>query len=587
MGRLALVSPMRVSRTMTDSFSGYINAVRVPDGAFAGMRNLSGDAYPLISTRAKRGTVASLTAPRAILGKAALAYIDGTALYYAGADVTAYLTAKGFSISSAVPKTMVSMGSYLLIFPDKLYFNTADYTDCGSMEAHFTSTGTVSYAPSDADGGELSDMTVSPSAPTSPANGALWVDTSAVPHVLRRYSASSAVWVEVAAMYTRISASGIGAAFKANDAVTLSGCAVEASAAADEIAALNTTKVISARGDDFIVVPGLVDAACSQTAPVTAARTVPDMDFVIQAQNRLWGCRYGLENGRAVNEIYASALGDFKNFRRYTGLSGDSYAASVGSDGAFTGAAAYLGQPVFFKEGCLHKVYVSPYGAHQIVETACAGVEQGSGASIAEVGGALYYKSRRGVMRYDGSLPQSVSSALGDAAYSDAVAGALGGKYYISMLDDSGSAHLFVFDTRRALWYREDELRCTAFAALAGELYAITEEGKLIALGGSAGEKEQSISWSAETGILGYSSAEDKYLRCVRVRLRLGKGARALVAVEYDSSGRWETVGRLRGETSDTLTAYVRPRRCDHFRLRLTGEGDMTLLSIAKDTASE
>ena len=587
MGKVPLVAPMRVTRTVTDSFLGYTNALRVPDGAFASMQNLCGDAYPLITTRELRGTVASLTAPRAILGKAALAYIDGTSLNYSGADVTGYLTAAGVAISSAVPKSMVSMGSYLLIFPDKLYFNTADYTDCGSMEAHFTSAGTVSYAPSDADGGALSDMTVSSSAPTSPANGALWVDTSALPHALRRYSASSAVWVDVAAPYTRISASGIGEAFEANDAVTLSGCAVGASAVSDEIAALNTTKVISARGDDFIVVPGILDAACSQTAPVTVSRSVPDMDFVVQAQNRLWGCRYGLENGKAVNEIYASALGDFRNWRRYTGLSGDSYAASVGSDGAFTGAAAYLGQPVFFKENCLHKVYVSPYGAHQIVETACAGVGQGSGASIAEVGGALYYKSRRGVMRYDGSLPQSVSSALGDAEYSSAVAGALGGKYYVSMLDSLGDSCLFVYDTRRGLWYREDGLRVLAFASLGSELYAITDENELIAIGGSAGEKEQSVSWSAETGILGYTAAENKYLRCVRVRLQLGKGARALVAVEYDSSGRWETVGRLRGGVTDTLTAFVRPRRCDHFRLRLSGEGDVTLLSIAKDTASE
>ena len=194
MGRLPVVSPLRLTRSVTDSFSGFVSALRVSDGAFAAMQNLCGDDFPLISTRRKRGTVASLTAPRAILGKAALAYIDGTSLYYAGADVTTYLTSKGLALSSAAPKTMVSFGSYLLIFPDKLYFNTADFTDCGSMEAAITTSGTVSYAPSDADGGELGELTASPSAPASPANGALWVDTSAFPHALRRYSASSGVW---------------------------------------------------------------------------------------------------------------------------------------------------------------------------------------------------------------------------------------------------------------------------------------------------------------------------------------------------------------------------------------------------------
>ena len=30
------------------------------------------------------------------------------------------------------------------------------------------------------------------------------------------------------------------------------------------------------------------------------------MDYVVQSGNRLWGCKYGMADGRAVNEIYAS-----------------------------------------------------------------------------------------------------------------------------------------------------------------------------------------------------------------------------------------------------------------------------------------
>ena len=42
------------------------------------------------------------------------------------------------------------------------------------------------------------------------------------------------------------------------------------------------------------------------------------------------------DSGEAVNEIYASKLGDFRNWRCFEGLSTDSYAAARGSDGAFT-----------------------------------------------------------------------------------------------------------------------------------------------------------------------------------------------------------------------------------------------------------
>ena len=37
---------------------------------------------------------------------------------------------------------------------------------------------------------------------------------------------------------------------------------------------------------------------------------MPNMDFVIESENRLWGCRYGIaNNGEVVNEIFAK-MGD-------------------------------------------------------------------------------------------------------------------------------------------------------------------------------------------------------------------------------------------------------------------------------------
>ena len=65
-----------------------------------------------------------------------------------------------------------------------------------------------------------------------------------------------------------------------------------------------------------------------------------------------------MTDGKAVNEIYASKLGDFKNWNCYAGRSTDSYVATRGSDGPFTGAADYLGSPLFFRartasSGCI------------------------------------------------------------------------------------------------------------------------------------------------------------------------------------------------------------------------------------------
>ena len=76
----------------------------------------------------------------------------------------------------------------------------------------------------------------------------------------------------------------------------------------------------------------------TQNTPITISRKMPKMDFVIESNNRLWGCRYGENNdGDTVNEIYCSKQGDFKNWQCFEGVATDSYVASCGTDGEWTG----------------------------------------------------------------------------------------------------------------------------------------------------------------------------------------------------------------------------------------------------------
>jgi hypothetical protein len=220
---------------------------------------------------------------------------------------------------------------------------------------------------------------------------------------------------------------------------------------------------------------------------------MPDMDFVIESQNRLWGCRYGASYqgmkydaetgglkkfyGAYVNEIYCCKLGDFKNWQSYQGIASDSYAVTVGTDGYFTGAVTHLGYPIFFKENYMHKIYGNYPANYQVQTTACRGVQKGCAESIATVNEVLYYEARSGVVGYDGSLPQEISSALGDEVYDKAVAGYLGNKYYISMRDAEGAYHLFVYDTKKAAWHREDNAEVLAFCNCKGNLYFISVSG--------------------------------------------------------------------------------------------------------------
>lgn len=327
-----------------------------------------------------------------------------------------------------------------------------------------------------------------------------------------------------------------------------------------------------------------VSTPISITAPYNAnSATIPVMDFVIESGNRLWGCRYGYNNeGNFVNEIYASALGDFKVWNKIDGTSTDSYAASVGTSGAFTGAISYGGYPIFFKEDCIHKVYGNYPANYQIQTTMCRGVQKGSEKSLAIVNEILYYKSRTGVCAYDGSLPVEVSSQLGDVAYFDAVAGGLGNKYYISMRDESGEYNLFVYDTRKNIWHREDNTQTTQFCSHKGDLFYIDYADNHIKSVKGTGITEDTIDWSATTGILGASLPDNKYVSRLDVRLMLSVGARVSFYIEYDSIGEWEHLFTMDGVNLKSFTVPVRPNRCDHFRLKLIGRGEAKIFSICK-----
>jgi hypothetical protein len=210
-------------------------------------------------------------------------------------------------------------------------------------------------------------------------------------------------------------------------------------------------------------------------------------------------------------------------------------------------------------------------------------VQRGCHKSLAIVNETLYYKSRSAICSYDGSLPIEISSALGDVVYSDAVAGVLGNKYYVSMKDTSGVYHLFVCDTQRGMWHREDNTRATEFCNSEGELYYIDYATKQIkTVRGTGIPDTKPIKWEATTGIIGTDAPDKKYISRILMRVSLEAGSNIYLQAQYDSSRAWESLFAIATTTLKTITIPVKPRRCDHLRLRLVGEGEAKVFSITK-----
>ena len=560
-----------VDRQMVDAFRGYNHNLRIAGSEFFDMKNMTSDYYPILSPRGKRGVYRSPENPQGLIAKDSLCYVDGSTFVVGDERIEMGLSTEG----EDCPKQLISMGAYVIIMPDKMYINTLDLTDFGEIEASFATAGEVTFELCSITGEAYTDATVSTTAPESPENLALWIDTSSTPHTLKKYSATNESWVSIATTYIKISAAGIGADFKQYDGVTISGITVE------KLKGLNGTMTIWDRGDDYIVVVGTLDAVTTQESAITVERKMPNMDFIIESENRLWGCRYGTAaNGETVNEIYACKLGDFKNWNCFMNLSTDSYVASCGTDGQFTGAITHLGYPLFFKENCVHKVYGNYPANYQIQTTVCRGVQKGSHRSLAIVNEMLYYKSRTAVCAYDGSLPTEASYALGNESYSDAVGGAHGNKYYISMKDTSGMWHLFVYDTAKTMWHKEDNFRADAFCSWMGELYGIDHDtGKITTMLSAGNEPEKTLKWMVETGEIGISTPDMKYISRLTVRMSLDVGTEVRFYAQYDFSDEWEPLFALRSTNLRSFSIPIRPRRCDHMKIRIEGDGGAKIYS--------
>lgn len=499
-------------------FKGYNNTDGATKGEFTAMENMSSRRYPLLSPRRPRGTVRELGKANGLLAREKLLWADGDGLYY---DATKVCDLEDSE------KTFISFGAYVIIFPDKVMFNTADGT-LKEMEQSFTSTGNVTYKQS-------------------------WLTESELD--------------SEGQVYIQIGASGIHEGFQKGDGVELSGFTVEA---------LNGYHVIQDIGTDWIKIIAAIDEDGSQTGAVTITRKLPECDHWTAAENRLWGC------SSANHEIYASKLGDPTNFYCYDGLASDSYAATIANDGDFTGAITYLGYVMFFKENSVHKVYGSKPSNFQIVEGQLRGVAKGCAKSMQIVNEVLYYKSASGIMSFQGALPDEVGDVL-EGGYTVAEAGTVGNKYYISMYSSAeadankaepqkkdGKYHLFVYDARLGVWHREDNTQARWFTKRGDTLYYL--DGNTIKT--IEGNDLEVVEWSADTSDFTYQAAESKFVSRVSIRAEVPWGSALEVWIDYDSLGVWQRLKSVGGKTKNIINLPLIPRRCDHFRLRFCGYGE-------------
>lgn len=421
------------------------------------------------------------------------------------------------------PKVFAELGGTVLIWPDKLWFRP-DTGAFGNAEPSWS--GTVSLTRTDDGDGS-------------------------------------------SARADTLSADGIAAGFRVGDAVTIRGFSDPKD---------NGTYIIRAIPGAALRFDADTFSAAGTTETVTITRPMPMAQHACSYGNRIWAC--------AQDTVWCTKLGDPLSWFWYEAdadgaVATAAWSVDVGAPGDFSGCAATGSGVVFLKPEGLWRLYGTQPDNFQLVASAALGAEKSSGNTLVTAAETLYYLSPVGPARTSGGRPVRIGDALGRTLTGGA-AGTDGTRWYLSARDAQGAWHLFVYDTRSGLWSREDDFHARGFARRDGALYAQDGSGVWRFGAGSTAQMPSLL----ETGDFVCGSPDCKRLLRVQLRLEADAGASITAAVQYDSDGVWHTLAAVAAGAKRSVTLPVVPRRCDHFRLRLTGTGAWRLQSLAYTQAA-
>ena len=413
------------NRKQIIAFAGLNYGQGAGDGELAESWGLSSARFPCLSQRDGRKTAGTYTSPTGLYARGKLCVVDGTDFLYDG-KVVGHVTAG--------EKQFATINTKIVIFPDKVYYDTeaekfgmlaAEYPGFPGDVTFTANTLTVpeqSYIDQAAENAETkgsvaadTSITAYTGASVNKTTGALTMSggTAGTPDKLKagdyiQYDCDSSKEYMVVQSSAKQSDGtyqityllhtaalhkypGFDELFKAGDAIEISGCTTcAANNGSHIIRSLEARKLTFTK--DIFTKTGV------EAGTVMLERKVPDLTCICECDNRIWGAE-----GKT---IYASALGDPTNFYVYDGVSTDSYAVAVGTEGEFTGCIAYSSTVLFWKENCLHKVLGSYPAQYEIYTYTVPGIQKGSEKSLAVINETLFYKGRNGVYAYSGGTPE-------------------------------------------------------------------------------------------------------------------------------------------------------------------------------------
>ena len=584
-----LIPPVNILEPIEEriiEFKGLNRQLAVEEGEMSDMQNLTSDAYPLLTQRKARGRMqlpSGAIRPIQVMSmrdKIALVARreDGYAFYYGGERVDAVV---GMSETTK----MVSINNKICFFPQKTYLivdpegNIPRENPFGSLETTFE----ISIPATVTVGTEYATINLG---------------------AVHEFHRDDAVTTESTIR------------FKIND--TYQEKEFNTSFALNDVE--GNKLIVPCEVINLAIEPGGTDITITQG---TISRTMPNLDYVAEWNNRLWGC------STADNTIYSSKLGDPTNWQYYQGTGLDSFYAQQGTDGEWTGIGKHSNHLLFFKEDSICRVYGTAPSNYQLDNMEGFGVEKGSSASIVTINDDVFYKSKIGLMVYSGGTPTCISDKLNVSAR-NVVAGTEKRKYYASIQLKSGGHELIVLDVDKGVWHKEDNSKFRSCTTIGDRLHYVEYDGDITMcsvdllcsewllvgnenIAGSIGvvnpinayEDENLIEWKAVFGPFDEYIEEHKIYSKLAFRIQSGSDEGSDLVNEDDKrilthsgeslgypnwikvyisidEGEWEQVDVRIPPTKKGDFIPIIPRRCDRYSVKIEGIGKCTIKTLTR-----
>ncbi len=344
------------------------------------------------------------------------------------------------------------------------------------------------------------------------------------------------------------------------DGIEISGCENEAN---------NKILVVKDVEEAKLVFENEALSEATETVKITIKRKIPDFSCVCVHNNRLWGCE--------GNTIYGSKLGDPYNFFVYKMLSTDSYSVSANSREAFNACVSYGNYCIFFKSDSVFKLYGDKPSNFQLVESIGRGIEAHGKNSIVNIGSEIFYSGIGGVYSFYGGLPNLISGKIENVKMENSCGGTDGKMYYLAC-DTPDGRKLFVYDIKKSLWSVYGNTKIKRFSYHNGILYAIDENG----LYHFSDEEALGDEWF----VIFHPFREGYHLKKKYTKMwvaaELFENAWIKAEIKRDN-GAWEQIMLRYGKNKEHITIPIGVGKCHEITLRISGRGKSNILSIVRE----